>query len=73
MAGRKPDYNLQVMNKETDKRGTAGAAWENDDGSISISLNACIVLTDSPALEIRLFPNTKPENKKDTQDTPEPF
>lgn len=52
---RKPDYRLKALNKDTDERNTIGAAWLNADGSISISLEAFIVLQASPHLVLTLF------------------
>ena len=54
---RKPDYRLKVLDKESGKSGQAGAGWKNEDGSISISLDLCIVLPGgNPNLVITLFP-----------------
>ena len=56
--GRKPDYNLGAMDKETDMKGKIGAAWINDDGSIGIKLNPWVVLDGAnPNLTLRLFKN----------------
>jgi hypothetical protein len=57
MMPRKPDYTLSVMDKESGKKlPNAGGAWKNEDGSLSISLNACVVLTSDKNLSIVLFP-----------------
>lgn len=69
MAGRKPDYVVKAMqqfvtgtSEVADMKGKVGAAWINSDGSISIDLNAFVVLTAHPDLHITLFPTeTKDE------------
>ncbi len=44
-SNKKPDYDLAAMNKLTgDKNYRCGAAWKNDDGSISIKLDPFVVL-----------------------------
>jgi len=63
--GRKPDYRLAALNKETSEQNNIGVAWKNDDGSISIRLNAFIRLESNPDLVLSLFPNDeKPWPKK---------
>ena len=59
---RTPDYNLKTLNKTTSEKCRVGAAWANEDGSISIVLNSFVVLPASKELEIRLFPY---DGKKD--------
>lgn len=58
MAGRKQDYRVVAMNKLTDVKGNVGGAWRNDDGTITIILNAFIHL-DAKDLLITLFPEKK--------------
>jgi hypothetical protein len=53
---RKPDYWFKAMDKATENRGKVGAAWLNDDGSVSIDLNPFTVLVSSPNLVLTLFP-----------------
>ena len=58
--GRKPDYWVKAMQahgEKLDAKGKIGAAWTNEDGSISIDLNPFVVLEAHPALHITLFPN----------------
>jgi hypothetical protein len=58
--GKPPDYNLSILNVETQQRNhSCGAAWNNDDGSIQITLNYGIVLRSDEAIRIRLFPNDR--------------
>jgi hypothetical protein len=57
--GRKPDYNLAVMNKTTsEKNNNIGVAWKNDNGQISIKLHSFITLTGSTEILLTLFPAT---------------
>lgn len=58
-SARKPDYRVSALNKATSVKGSVGAAWLNEDGTISIVLDPFIVLNDSPNLLITLFPVTK--------------
>lgn len=43
--GRTPDFEAKAMNKENDRSHRVGAAWLNDNGSISIELDEFVVLT----------------------------
>lgn len=55
--GRKPDYRLKAMNKATGvKNRNVGAAWVNEDGSISIDIDAFVVLPGGPELVLTLYP-----------------
>lgn len=53
---RRPDYNVSVMNKDTDKKGNIGVAWKKEDGTITIKLNPFVVLDFSENLIVILFP-----------------
>lgn len=53
---RKPDYRLSVKERGGENRGTVGAAWKNDDGSISIKLTPCVAITSRDDVTIVLFP-----------------
>lgn len=60
-SGRKPDYYLSAKNMDTSVKGRCGAAWKNDDGSISIVLDPWVTLQ-SPGyswskIAIALYPN----------------
>lgn len=60
MSGRQPDYSLGALDSATDEKNPKiGAAWKNDDGSISISINDFIVLRGNKTLYLRLFPNDR--------------
>lgn len=63
--GRKPEWIVSVLDKNTEKRGPVGAGWDNDDGSISIRFHMCTVIdTRTQDLVITLFPN-KPRGEED--------
>lgn len=62
--GRTPDFDLKAMNKATNEKARAGAGWLNEDGSISIDLDAFIVLPASPDLVLTLFPRDGKGKKK---------
>ena len=67
-AGRKPDFNHSAMNMDTRRKCKIGAAWKNDDGSFSISLDPfCVVAGDglTPSkIQLMLFPNDGDEGYK---------
>lgn len=66
MAGRKPDYRLAALDKETDDTDRVGAAWKNDNGSISIRLNTFVHLIGNKNLVLTLFPEgERPQGSKD--------
>ena len=55
--GRKPDYSVGALNRDTDEKNPkVGAAWCNDDGSIDININDFVVIRGSKATYLRLFP-----------------
>lgn len=56
--GRTPDFDLSVLNKETGEKGKVGAAWRNEDGSISITLNSHVHLKQDKAEILTLFKRT---------------
>jgi len=60
----KPAYRLKILNKVTDaKCNDAGAAWLNPDGSISLKIAPCVVLSENKdEMLYTLFPLDK-ENK----------
>lgn len=64
---RKPDYDVSALNKATDVKGRIGAAWKNDDGTISVILNDFVAVKQEGDLLITLFPKSdavKPKKKK---------
>lgn len=54
--GRKPEYRLKVKHKATNQTAQQGAGWVNPDGSITIKLDLCAILTSDPEILITLFP-----------------
>jgi len=70
---RPPDFKLKAMNKATNEKSPkVGAAWKNTDGSISIDLDAFVILTASPDLVLTLFPNEPYVPKKPRAETTAP-
>ena len=53
---KKPHYRLKFLNKRTEEHGEIGAAWLNEDQSISIVLNPLVVVPQSSDLVMTLFP-----------------
>ncbi len=53
---RTPDFRIAALNKRTDEKAIIGAAWKNEDGSISITLNSFIKIEGSKDILITLFP-----------------
>jgi hypothetical protein len=65
MAGKKPTHTLSVLHKETGKRGKIGVAWSDEDGSISIVLEAGVTISWKDDFIIKLFPkNADPDHWK---------
>lgn len=54
---RKPDFDLRVKVKgsESGSGRSVGAAWENENGGISIKLNPCVILDWRDDVHISLF------------------
>lgn len=67
---RKPDFYLSAKNMDTGRKGRCGAAWKNDDGSISIVLDPWVVLQGNGPAEttfsLVLFEN-KPWEKREAE------
>lgn len=59
-----PTHRLKVLNKHTDARAEIGAGWQNEDGSIAIRLNPCVVLTAESMIVITLFPVDRKEKAR---------
>jgi hypothetical protein len=54
---RKPDYKLKALDKFSGRKNNdLGAAWKNEDGSISIVLNPCVQISSNADLVLNLFP-----------------
>lgn len=54
--GRKPDFWIKAMNRATNEKRKIGAAWRNEDNSVSLAIDPFTVLESSPDLVITLFP-----------------
>ena len=52
---RPPDYKVSVYRKRDGHKGTVGAAWRNEDGSISVRLAPFVVLDQADDLMVTLF------------------
>jgi hypothetical protein len=65
---RKPDYILGSLLKGTKRRNNnLGAAWKQGDGSITLQLAPCVVLSgNAPDVSLRLFANR--DRKDDSSD-----
>lgn len=61
----KPTHAFKALDKTTLHRTLLGAGWLNKDGSISISLNPCVVITPDPNIVLTLFPKYE-ENETTT-------
>jgi hypothetical protein len=61
---RSPDYDVKALRKDTDEKNRVGAAWRNDDGSISIVLDAFIKLEAHPKLILTCFPKLSKKESK---------
>ena len=52
----KPHYRLKYLNKQTEEKGEIGAAWLNEDNSITVVLNPLVVVPQSKDVLLTLFP-----------------
>lgn len=70
--GRPPDWNLAILDADTQEKAQIGVAWTNDDGSIGVKLNPFTQITAKKSLQIRLFKNTgaKPVHKQRIYEAP---
>lgn len=63
---RRPDYNLSAMDKKTGCKGPIGAAWKNEDGTITLKLNPFVVLeTARMELVVMLYPTNGGEEPRE--------
>lgn len=70
---RTPDYDVKAMRKDTEQKARVGAAWKNEDGSISIVLDPFVVLEGHTQLIITCFPKESKPAKVKTRIAKEPF
>ena len=73
---KKPDWSLSIKTRtgvEPEGRGTIGAGWTSDDGSIVIKLNPCVVLRfeDMATISLRLFPADYVKRTRTVSEGPE--
>lgn len=54
--GRSPDYRLKRLNKDTGDKVKVGAAWINQDRSITVVIDPGVILTGDPRAVLTLFP-----------------
>jgi len=60
-----PNLVLKAMDTVTGaKSGKLGAAWFNNDGSVSLHLDPGVSISYNVAICYMLFPNDRPEKKK---------
>jgi hypothetical protein len=57
MAGNQPDFNAHAMFADGTNKGRIGAAWKNEDGTVSVKLDPWVSLDASRGISIRLFIN----------------
>ena len=69
---RKPDYYIRAKPRTYEGLGgKVGAAWINDDKSITIKLETCTALFGNDDLLIRMFPAEKVVSKLPVQNNPQ--
>jgi hypothetical protein len=74
MSGQRPTYRVCVLHKESGAKGTIGAAWQKDDGSISVRLEAGVTISWRDGFVISLFPIApRPSAASEESDEPPPF
>lgn len=72
-SGRKPDYQVGAINKITGQKSSkVGGAWKNDNGTISVVLDAFVVFPGGSDTLLTLFPNTE-WTERQNQDSEIPF
>lgn len=54
---KRPDYRVAAMNKDTEAKGNIGAAWINENGTISVTIEPFIHIQGGKEMLITLFPN----------------
>lgn len=68
---RVPDFVLKGLNKQTDQRsGRLGAAWKNQDGSVSLVIDPWVKLEHSDAWVFTLFPYERPGGEEPATPAP---
>lgn len=54
--GRRPDFRIMALDKETEDRGEVGAGWQKDDGSIYLKFNPFVTVPVGSRFSIPAFP-----------------
>jgi hypothetical protein len=57
--GNLPDYVVKVKERNSEARTQIGAAWAREDGSVTIKLNPCVVISWKDDVYITLYPRSK--------------
>ena len=52
--GRRPTHELRVKRRDSEDRGVVGVAWQNDNGTFSIKLRPCVVISSNDDVTILL-------------------
>ena len=66
-----PTHRMSAYHKDSKARTEVGAAWLNADGSITIILNPCVILTRDPDILLKLFPVDQRSGPPPTRREPE--
>lgn len=62
---KRPTHQLKVKEREGHGQTTIGVGWANKDGSISIRLSPCVVLSSRDEVFITLFPIDRENGDED--------
>lgn len=62
--GRQPDYNVWAVNKATEKSADIGAAWIDEDRSISVKINPFVSIPAGGELTIKMYPTDEEFRKR---------
>jgi hypothetical protein len=60
---KKPTHLVKVKERNGKGKATIGVGWLNEDGSMTLSLNPCVVLSWKDDVFINAFPVEFPEDK----------
>lgn len=55
-SGRRPDYRVMALDKDTEERGEVGAGWLKEDGSIYIKFNPFVTVPVGYRFSVTAFP-----------------
>jgi hypothetical protein len=54
--GRRPDYRIMALDKDTEERGELGAGWLKEDGSIYLKFNPFVTVPVGGRFSVAAFP-----------------